>query len=159
MRNFLTARWRPYALAFVVAAASLGVVGACTSLKQPLPPGQCTGNESTGACLKIEPIQWAYTSKDEIHMFKVTNLGPDQSEPLREGIYGATDVFSPQQDNCYLQTPVKGDWCTIGVIHYGTLSGANGYLVVGGDNSQWTTLPVGGGVTQVRGVKAFLTEG
>jgi len=77
MRNFLTTRWRHYAVAFVVAAASLGVIGACTPTKdQPPKPPPCTGADAqTTTCLQIQPIFQNFTT-GQTFSFTITNLGP-----------------------------------------------------------------------------------
>jgi hypothetical protein len=125
MRNFLTARWRRYAVAFVVAAVSLGVLGACnptkTPTKPPPPPDNPCGATS-GACLTIFPFQWSFTSFREVKTFTVKNEGPDQSLPLRVAIFGGNipDNLLPLnfrlfQDNCSGKSLVRGDQCTVGV--------------------------------------------
>jgi hypothetical protein len=81
MRNFLTARWRRYAVAFVVAAASVGIIAACTPTKPPPPPSNpCNGGP--GACLTIQPDSWTNASPGETKTFTVTNTGPDETQTL-----------------------------------------------------------------------------
>jgi hypothetical protein len=135
MRNFLKPGWRRYAVAVVVVAASLGVIGACNPTKKEPPPPKM-------ALLTIAPNEWTYTSQGEVKSFTVTNLGPDQSLPLRRGIFGGNAnpaEFVPANDlsNCIGRTLVQGDNCTVVVQHFG-VPGAHhdAFLVVGSDNSQ-----------------------
>src|SRR5690242_11571399 len=83
MRKFLPSGWRRYAIGFVVAGASLGVIGACQPTKSPAPKPVCFGG--SGACLTIAPPSWAFTAPNEVHTFTVKNNGPDQSLPLFRG--------------------------------------------------------------------------
>src|SRR5437762_3889752 len=77
MRNFLTARWRGYAVAFVAAAASLGIVGACSSLKPPPPKPSCAGaGENRTSFLTFQPTLQNFTAGGQTFSFTVTNVGP-----------------------------------------------------------------------------------
>ena len=121
MQNFLTARWRRYAVAFVVAAASLGVIGACTPTKQPPPPDNPCGI-SSGACLTLSPVQWVFHTFRETKTFTVKNNGPDTSQPVRVAIFGGNIDENRRnlewglfQDNCSGKSLVRGDQCTVGV--------------------------------------------
>jgi hypothetical protein len=140
MRNFLTAGWRRYALAFVVVGASLGVIGACNPTKPPSPPPPTCAPGGGGACMAITPDQWTYTAQGEIKIFTVKNNGPDQSQLLFTGVFGGNaspSEFVTVQDNCRLKTLVLGDSCTIGVQHFGDAGAHHDtFLVVGSDNSQ-----------------------
>jgi hypothetical protein len=140
MRNFLTAGWRRYALAFVVVGASVGVLGACQPAKpQPPPPPTCAPG-GAGACLMITPDSWTYTSQGESKTFTVKNNGPGQSLSLHTGILGGNATPSELvnvEDNCVTKVLVVGDSCTIKVQHFGD-AGAHhdSFLVVSSDNSQ-----------------------
>jgi hypothetical protein len=133
MRKFLTAR-RRYAAAFVVAAASLGIIGACNPTKPPPP--------SEPAILTIAPNEWTFTKFGETKTFTVTNLGPGQSLPLRVGLFGGnvppTNVFfTTFQDSCLSKTLVSGDQCTIGVQSAPAGNATwDTFLVVSSENSQ-----------------------
>jgi hypothetical protein len=121
MRNFLTARWRRYAVAFVVAAASVGIIAACTPTKPPPPPDNPCGITS-GACLTISPVQWVFHTFRETKTFTVKNNGPDTSQPVRVAIFGGNIDENRRnlewglfQDNCSGKSLVRGDQCTVGV--------------------------------------------
>jgi hypothetical protein len=125
MRNFLTARWRRYAVAFVVAAASLGAVAACNPNKKPAPPPPPPDNLcgiTSGACLTIFPLQWVFHSFGETKTFTVKNNGPDTSQPVRVAIFGGNIdetrlslEWRLFQDNCSGKSLIRGDSCTVGV--------------------------------------------
>ena len=134
MRNFLTAGWRRYAVAFVVAAASLGVIGACKPTKPP--PSSTPCGAGVAACLTITPDRFTFTSFNQTTTFTVKNLGPDTTEPLHVGV-NSDALFLPVQDNCSSKRLVLGDQCTVGVIS-GHIAGqpGHGFLTVFSDNSQ-----------------------
>ena len=164
MRKFLTAGWRRYALAFAVAGASVGVLGACQPTKPP-PPTPC--GAGVEACLEITPTDASFLL-GTINTFTVTNLGPGQSHRLHEtaldeaGV-GGSGVFlinsgpganTANPDDCQDFHPnglVRGDKCTIKVIAAGN-PGNRGILLVGSDNTQLDPL------TGQRGVSAQLTR-
>lgn len=139
MRNFLTARWRRYAVAVVVAAASLGVLGACNPTKPPPPPN--------ASLLTIAPNTWTFTSFRETKTFTVHNLGPGTSQPLRVAIFGGNTsdqrillewTLVPTSDFCPGKTLVQGDTCTVGVesTHEADTTTSQTFLNVSSDNSQ-----------------------
>jgi hypothetical protein len=139
MQNFLTARWRRYAVAFVVVAASLGVIGACSPNKKPAPPN--------ASLLTIEPSEWTFTSFRETKTFTVHNLGPGTSQPLRVAIFGGNidenrlslewDLV-PTNDFCPGKTLVQGDQCTVVVqsTHIADTMTSETFLNASSDNSQ-----------------------
>jgi len=103
MRNFLTAKWRRYALAFVVVGASFGVMGAqCQPTKPPPPSSPCDGGP--GACLAIQPGSWGGGAVGATQAFTVTNQGPDETLLLEVGLGSQSpgssyvSVFSTDQN-------------------------------------------------------------
>jgi hypothetical protein len=89
MRGFLTARWRRYALAFVVVGASFGIMGAqCQPSKPPPPPGP------TGLSISPTEQDFGTDSADgqssNFHFFTVTNHGPGTTGPLDSTTLGGT---------------------------------------------------------------------
>jgi len=149
MRNFLTATWRRYAVAFVVAAASLGVIGACNPTKTPTPPpppaSPCSGGP--GACLSTSPVQWTFHTFRETKIFTVKNDGPDTSGALRVAIFGGNipeDRLSlnftlfQTNDFCPGKSLVSGGTCTVGVeaTHTAENTTFETNLNVSADNSQ-----------------------
>jgi hypothetical protein len=156
MRKLSTARWRRYALAFVVLGASLGVAG-CADLKDdhvdhPLPPpteppppelpppGVCPAG--TQACLSISPESAIFAQNHEVHTFTVLNSGPGTTSPLTTGFLHGGDliVLFTVQNGCAVQQLGPGEWCTLGVEFAIDVQGGNpavdGFLVVGSSNSQ-----------------------
>ena len=160
MQNFLTARWRRYAVAFVVAAASLGVIGACNPTKPPPPPASpCSGG--SGACLSIFPLQWVFHTFSETKTFTVKNNGPDTSQPVRVAIFGGNIdenrlslEWTLFQDNCSGKSLVNGDSCTVGVesTHIADTLTSQTFLNVSSANSQ----PDGDRATLIAGCDADL---
>ena len=138
MRNFHTASWRRYAVAFVVVAASLGVIAACNPNKKPAPPptDPCLG-ATTGACLTITPDRFHFTSRLQTMTFTVKNTGPDTTAALHTFSGDIFFAIIPGQDNCVTKTLVNGDQCTIGIIN-GHQPGetAHDTLEVQSENSQ-----------------------
>jgi len=137
MRNFLTAGWRRYAVAVVVAAASLGVIAACNPTKPTPPPN--------ASLLTISPNTWTFTSFRETKTFTVHNLGPGTSQPLRVAIFGGNTSdarieleWTLFQDNCTGKSLVQGDNCTVGVqsTHEADTTVSQTFLNVSSDNSQ-----------------------
>jgi hypothetical protein len=104
MRNFLTARWRRYAVAFVVAAASLGVIAACNPTKPPPPPPSSPCDGGPGGCLAIQPDSWGGGAVGATQAFTVTNQGPDDTSLLEVGLGSESpgssyvSVFSTDQN-------------------------------------------------------------
>jgi hypothetical protein len=149
MQNFLTARRRRYAVAFVVAAASLGVLGACNPTKPTPPPpppaSPCSGGP--GACLSTSPVQWVFHTFRETKIFTVKNDGPDTSQPLRVAIFGGNIsedrlrlewTLVQTNDFCPGKSLVPGDTCTVGVqsTHIADNTTSETFLNVSSDNSQ-----------------------
>jgi hypothetical protein len=141
MRNFLKPGWRRYAVAVVVVAASLGVIGACNPTKKPPPP------PPNASLLTIVPNEWSFTSWGEIKTFTVHNLGPGTSQPLRVAIFGGNISedrlilewrFFGLNDFCPGKRLVQGDSCTVDVesTHVADNMTSETFLNVSSDNSQ-----------------------
>ena len=82
----------------------------------------------------------------------MTNLGPDEAEPMTEGIAGGNSgfigAFIITQHGCTLAHPVPGDFCTTVVQNQSVQSLADGFLVIQSDNAQQLDPQFGGhGVT------------
>jgi hypothetical protein len=147
MRKFLTASWRQYAIAFVVAAASLGLIAACNPTKPPPPPPNNTCGVTSGACVTTSPVQWVFHTFREQKIFTVKNDGPNTSQPLRVAIFGGNTSEDRQQlewrlfqtnDFCPGKSLVPGDTCTVGVesTHIADSTTSETNLNVSSDNSQ-----------------------
>jgi hypothetical protein len=165
MRNFLTARWRRYAVAFVVVAASLGVIGACNPTKSPLkqPPPDNPCGITSGACLTISPVQWVFHTFRETKTFTVKNNGPDTSQPVRVAIFGGNIDENrrslewglvPTNDFCPGKSLMRGDTCTVVVesTHIADTLTSQTFLNVSSANSQ----PDGDVATLIAGCDADL---
>lgn len=134
MRKLLTAGWRRYAVAFVVAAASLGVIGACNPTKPPPPSTPC--GAGVQACLTISPTEWTATSNGQTKTFTVKNLGPDQTEPLHAFL--PSIGFLLHNDDCSFKKLVRGNICTVGALatDVDSARGKVGHIEVESGNSQ-----------------------
>ena len=164
MQNFLTAGWRRYAVAVVVAAAGLGVIGACNPTKPPPPPppaSPCSGGQ--GACLSTSPVQWTFHTFRETKTFTVKNDGPDTSQPVRVAIFGGNTsedrinlewTLVQTNDFCPGKSLVPGDTCTVGVqsTHIADTLTSQTFLNVSSANSQ----PDGDVATLIAGCDADL---
>ena len=157
VKRFVFRRGR-YALAALALAVAVVASAACSPTKNPLKPqppaNPCDAGATTGACLKIEPDFFPFSTFNQTMSFKVTNLGPDEAEPMTESIEGGTSgnigVFTIIQHGCFMAHPAKGDFCTTVVRNQSVQSLSDGFLLVRSDNAQLEPQ------TGTRGVSAHL---
>jgi hypothetical protein len=147
MRNFLTAKWRRFAAAFVVVAASLGVIGACSPIKkdQPPPPPQCVGADSnTETCLTIQPSSQTFTAGGQTFSFTITNQGPGVAQLITTNTE-AEFIGSVTQHNCeFPKKLAPGESCSVAVTSFDNAivpQGTPDYVRQVCSNCQVTPLP------------------
>jgi hypothetical protein len=153
MTKLLLFRRGRYALAALALMVVVVAPAACKPTKNPLkpPPPASPCDGGPGACLKIEPDFFPFSTFNQTMSFKVTNLGPDEAESMTEGIAGGTSgnigVFIITQHGCTLAHPVPGDFCTVVVQNQSVASLSDGFLVINSDNAQLEPQFGGHGVT------------